>query len=93
MSETMREMHEAEKRVKAARQKMREWKKETMKSSSKRAEKKRLEEQLKRVKLEVQKEAEATKLQGKVHGENESAQKALTPKSLVKMRINPISTF
>jgi hypothetical protein len=45
VSETMREMREAEKWVKAARLKMREWKKETMKSSGKRAEKKRLEEQ------------------------------------------------
>ena len=59
----MRELREAEAKVKAAKKIMSTWKKESVSKSTMRAEKKRLEEQLKKVKLEVKKETAATKLQ------------------------------
>jgi hypothetical protein len=54
---SMRELREAQAKVKAAKKFVSEWKNDTMGTSTVRAEKKRLEEQLKKVKLEVKKEA------------------------------------
>ena len=58
-----RELRDAQEKVKAAKKLMLHWKKEGIAKSHVRAEKKRLEARLKAVKLEVKKEAAATKLQ------------------------------
>ena len=58
-----RELRDAQEKVKAAKKLMLHWKKEATEKSQVRAEKKRLEARLKAVKLEVKKEAAATKLQ------------------------------
>ena len=59
----VQELREATERMKAAKLFMKKWKKEQKAASGKREEKKRLEEQLKRVKLEVKLEDEAAKQQ------------------------------
>ena len=59
----MRELREAQAKVKAAKKFMTAWKKDVVGKSTHRAKKIRLEEELKKVKLEVKMETAATKLQ------------------------------